>query len=162
MDKENENNYDTIILGYGRVGYEFMKAVKNQGMTYLVVDYNPDTAKNLRSKGVNFIYGDAADIEFLEEINISNSKLILSTIPDHLTNIGLINEYRRKNKDGNIIVFGQTISEAETLYKAGASYVIVPHYLGAYHLSEILDSAENGKYNFEKIKKSQEKLFARK
>ena len=156
---ESENIHNAVIFGYGRVGYEFVRTIRDKGLSYIVVDYNPDTVKNMRGKGVNFIYGDAEDVELLEEIGIHKSNIILSTIPDFNININIVKEYRRKNKDDHIIVFGQSIREAEELYIAGASYVIIPHYLGAYHISEILENSKDGKYDFEIIKTKQKILF---
>ncbi|MCX8513662.1 MAG: NAD-binding protein [Candidatus Pacebacteria bacterium] len=157
-EKEIRKIYKTIIFGYGRAGLAFVKAVKKENLSYLVVDYNPDTAKDMRGENINFKYGDADDIEFLNEIQFTKAKLIISTIPNINTNLLLLSEYGKKNRTGDIIIFAQNKREAERLYENGASYVIIPHYLGANHISQILENAENGKYNFEKVKKIQSRL----
>ena len=73
--------YDMIIFGFGRVGLEFVETAKKENLEYFVVDYNPNVFKGERINNVKYIYGDVEDIEFLEEINTRNAKLIISTIP---------------------------------------------------------------------------------
>lgn len=133
-----EKEYEMIIFGYGRVGYEFVQTAKSTNSTYLVVDFNPETVKYLRGKDVNFIYGDAEDVEFLDEIKLCKAKTVISTIPDTHINMLLIRQYRKSNSDGTIIVTGHNISETKKFYEEGATYVIMPHYLGAHLAADMI------------------------
>ena len=140
--KENNisdaNKYEMIIFGYGRVGYEFVKTAQKIKASYLVVDYNPETISNMRGDGVEFRFGDAEDVEFLEEIKMTEAIKIISTIPDPNINQLLVRYYRQKNSTGVIIVTSHNVHEAKALYNEGATYVIMPHYLGAYHAGEMI------------------------
>lgn len=147
--------YDMIIFGYGRVGYEFVKVAQKTNASYLVVDYNPDIISNVNNKGINFKFGDVEDVEFLDEIQVIKAKKVVSTIPDFDVNMLLIKHYRNKNKDGVIITTSHYIGETKKLYGAGATYVIMPHYLGAYHASDMLQKYEKEKDVFDKSKEIQ-------
>jgi len=135
---QDAKNYDMIIFGYGRVGYEFVKTAQKIGASYLVIDYNPDTVSNMRGDGVEFRFGDAEDVEFLEEIKLTEAGKIISTIPDPNINQLLVRYYRQKNKTGVIITTSHNVHETKALYNEGATYVIMPHYLGAYHAGEMI------------------------
>lgn len=154
-NSESNNSYDTIIFGYGRVGYEFVKIAQKMNETYLVVDYNPEVVSKINNNGINFKFGDAEDVEFLDEIGLIKSKKIVSTIPDFDINMLLVKHYRNENKDGVIITTSHFISEARKLYTQGSTYVIMSHYLGAHHASEMILKYEQEKDIFEKSKKIQ-------
>lgn len=124
---------DVLIFGYDRVGHEFVSAATQVSSNYLVVDYNPDSVKRLQEEGIPFRYGDAEDVEFLQEIGLPGAKLAVSTIPDHETNLLLVRYYRKNNPTGIIIVIAHHVRDAEELYACGASYVVMPHHLGAHH-----------------------------
>lgn len=131
--------HDMVIFGFGRVGLEFVAKAKEKNMSYVAVDYNPEVFKGSRGQDIHFKFGDVQDIEFLEEINTSSAQVIISTIPDLETNLLLIRYYRKHTTDGAILVTCRTVEEAERLYEAGATYVILSHYLGAYHATQMIE-----------------------
>jgi len=130
---------EIIIFGYDRVGQDFVAAAGNISARYLVVDYNPESIKRLQAEGLPFRYGDAEDIEFLREIGFEGARLVVSSIPDFGTNALLVKQYRRHNPTGIIIVLAHTIPDAKALYLAGASYVVMPHFLGAHHAALLIE-----------------------
>lgn len=147
-----EYNYDIILLGYNRIGFDLVQALKKIDDKFLVIDFNPDTILELTKEGIPCRYGDAVDIELLDDINFSKAKMVLSTIPDFDTNDFLINTVRKKNKKTIIIVISHDIGEAEELYKNGASYVLMPHFLGGYHMAKMIQENKfsSGKYSIAK------------
>lgn len=70
----------------------------------------------------------------------------------------LLNKIRDKNRTAIIIVTGRQISDAFELYKAGADYVILPHFLGGEYTARIIEKAKGDKriYEFEKKKQIRE------
>lgn len=151
--------YDVIIFGFGRVGLEFVEKAKQKNLSYLAVDYNPDVFNAQRTAGVNYRFGDVEDVEFLEEIDMHSSSTIISTIPDKYINEFLIRKYRERNTEGAVIVTSYDAQNAMHLYDLGATYVMLPHYLGAYHAGsvvfesdpQVLEKERNVQY--EQIKK---------
>jgi len=156
---EKQNNtdysYDMIIFGYGRVGYEFVKIARKIEATYLIVDHNPEALSEAKKLGLNFKFGDAEDVDFLDEIYVSKANKVISTIPDFDTNMLLSEYYREKNKEGIMITTSHSVNDAKKLYKAGSTYVIMSHYLGAYHASDMLLKYEAEKDIFERFKEIQ-------
>ena len=73
--------------------------------------------------------------EFLDELNLNKLKMAVSTIPEFETNLLLINKIRQTNKKAIIMVVSHNIEEANILYDKGATYVVMPHFLGGHHTS---------------------------
>lgn len=133
-----ENSHDLIIFGYDRVGYDFVRVAKETGYKYLVVDFNPESINNLKNKNTPYCFGDAEDVSFLEEIHVPSAKIVISTIPDFKTNLGLVSFYKNHNPEGIVIITSQDIKHTKELYKAGASFVVMPHYIGANFTTRLL------------------------
>ncbi len=153
-------HFDTIIFGYGRVGHEFVRAAQTLGGNYVVVDYNPDAIARMKKDAIPSLFGDAEDVEFLTEINITDATRVISTVPDHDANVTLTDYYHRHRPEGTIVVIGHSIEEAQHLYRAGATYVIMPHHLGASHASELLIQQKSDVRVFEIERAIQEKQFS--
>jgi len=134
--------YDIILFGCDRIGYDLLKSFKKTKKGVLVVDYNPEIVIDLVKEEVHCRYGDASDVELLNELNLAKVKMMTSTIPDFDTNLFLINKIRNSNKEAVIIVVSHQIDEAIRLYDAGATYVIMPHFLGGHHSSMLIEKYE--------------------
>jgi voltage-gated potassium channel Kch len=136
--KLHQEGAEMIIFGYDRVGFDFARVAQSLGFRYVVVDFNPHSIRKMQDAQIPFRFGDAEDVEFLQEIGITDAKIIVSTIPEFKTNKMLVSYYRRFNPEGIIMVISHDIKEARELYLEGASYVVMPHYLGAHHASTML------------------------
>lgn len=121
------------MVGFDGVGHDFVESFKNSGKKFLVVDYDPETIKRLKAEGINCLYGDADDNELLEDIGIEDAKMVISTITDSETNYLIVDHIRKTNKDSAVIIKSDDIEEATMLYEKGATYVMMPHYLGGTH-----------------------------
>lgn len=153
--KDEAKDLDAVIFGFDRIGHEFVDVFKKLDYKYLVIDINPTYIERAIESGATAIYGDAEDLGFLEENNILLSKMIISTIPNFKTNLYLVENYKKKNKDGIIIAIAQDEAKSKALYEAGANYVIMPYHLGAYHASKMLLEFAKNPNIFEIEKESQ-------
>ncbi len=129
---------EVILFGYDKSGSQFANIVKDLNKEYLIVDYNPEVVKSLQSEGHPHQYGDAEDLEFLNEIGFKQAKMIISTIPNVEINKFLVTYLKNVNPHGISIVISQQIKDTLELYELGASYVIVPIYFGSRYLSHLL------------------------
>ena len=103
------------------------------------MDYNPEIISELSEENTDYKYGDVDEDEFLNGLDFSKTKMVVSTIPDFETNMLLIKKVREENKDTIIIVTSHNLDEAKRLYKIGATYVILPHFLGGSYASKMID-----------------------
>ncbi len=153
-EKEIRKKYDAFLFGYNRIGFNILSSLKKIKKNYLVVDFNPDTIKNLSKFKVPCIYGDAYDIEFLDELPIDSVELVVSTIPDFEINFLLIEYVKSVNPKAIIIVRAHQIKEALDLYKKGADYVLTPHFLGGEYIAKMIREVKS---NSDKYKEERKK-----
>ncbi len=141
--------YKAILFGYGRVGQDFVNAFKKLDKPFLAVDFNPESINKLRDADYPYKYGDAQDIEFLQDLNLSQIDICVSTIPGFKTSMILTQTIREENKKAIIIVLSHYLKEAEALYAAGATYVVMPQYLGARLTANMITRLESDTKAFE-------------
>jgi Kef-type K+ transport system membrane component KefB/Trk K+ transport system NAD-binding subunit len=144
--------YDVVLFGCHRVGQDFLKSFIDMKSKFIVVEADPVITAELSSRGINTIYGDAADTEFLDELGLERVKMLVSTIPDVEVNFLLVDKARRSNPGMVILSVAYSIEEAITLYELGASYVILPHFLGGQQAAMIA-----AQYKFDNTKFLEEK-----
>lgn len=130
--------YPTILFGYHKGGYEYIKAFREMRMRYLVVDYDPEIIDHLEGEGIHHAYGDATDEEFLEEISVAEAKLVITTVTDLDTNRILLKYLRRHGHRASFICHANNYDEAVELYELGASYVSLPHTIGSERVSSFI------------------------
>ncbi len=131
--------YEITLFGYGRFGNNMYEILKKNHQDILVVDENPSIITHLQNQKIPCIYGDVGDIDFLEELNFKNNKMIISTVKKFDENIVLLKTIKQYNPNVIIILLANHIQEAIKLYEQGADYVILPHYIGVDHTSLMLE-----------------------
>lgn len=124
-------SYPIILFGYHRGGHEFLQTFRDMKQRYIVVDYDPEVIEHLDRQGVRNLYGDATDEELLHEVSANKAKLIVSTISDLSVNRSLLGYLRYHNPEAVFICHADTYDQAADLYRHGATYVMLPHFLGS-------------------------------
>lgn len=145
-----EANYELVLFGYQRGGHEFINLFKKLKKKYVVIDYDPEVIDVIEQRKLNYLYGDATDVELLEEAGVDHAKLVVSTIADHQTNMILLNYLKTKNPKAIVVVHADDPYEAAKLYEVGASYVVLPHYIGSEKVSEFIAKSGLAKSAFRK------------
>jgi len=128
-----------ILLGCGRMGQQILEQIKQFKDDYVVVDHDNIVIKDLISKKISCIFGDVEDAELLNELDLDDAEIIISTLPDANDNLFLIKQLERipaKNRP-IIIVTAESGREGMDLFNRGADYVILRPYLGAQHIHQI-------------------------
>lgn len=141
INREEEKvirGHDLILFGYKKGGHEFVKTFRQMRKKYIIVDYNPLVIESLERQHLPFVYGDATDLELLHEIGVKQAKLIVSTITDFSTNEQLIRHIHRINPHTVIVCHADNYEEATALYRHGATYVMLPHYIGSERISAFI------------------------
>ena len=147
-----DNNKDIVIFGCHRIGSLILKEFEKHKDDVLVVDYNPQIIRALMDKKIPSIYGDFMHQEVLDKVNLKNSKIFVSTIPDFEDNMSLIRKIKKENSKAVIIIVASRISEAKELYKQGADYVILPKFISGEKASDVIRKAKKGRGEISKLK----------
>jgi len=145
-------NYEMILFGYQKGGHEFVKVFKQLTKDFVVIDYDPEIIDVLDQRKINHIYGDATDVELLEEANVEKAKLIVSTLTDPQANLFMLNYLKRKHSQAVVIAEADSPKLAGKLYDEGASYVILPHFIGGEKIGAFVKKSGWSKSDFKKIR----------
>jgi Kef-type K+ transport system membrane component KefB len=129
---------DVILFGCHRLGSGLVQVLRDLELPCLVVDHDPEIVRQLKEAKVRAIFGSADDPRFLESLPIRECRTIISTIPEVTVNQALVAIGRRLNSTAVILCVANHQRHAEALYAAGATYVVVPPYLGRRYLIELL------------------------
>lgn len=151
--KYHAKTYPTVMFGYKNGGQQFLKTFRGMKQRFVVVDYDPEVIEELERKHIEYLYGDATDHEVLSEINIEKSKLVVSIISDHTVNLSVVRYVRRHNKTAVVICYSNDHNEAAELYKLGASYVMLPHFIGSEKLSMFIHLHGINQHSFDQHRK---------
>ncbi len=152
-------HYPFVLIGYQSGGHEYIDAFRKMKKRYVVIDYDPDLIDMLNSKHIAHVYGDATDIELLEEMAVHRAEMVISNLPDIEVNKMLLAHINGIEDDTIFICPAANFEEAQILYEAGASYVQLPHLIGAERLSSFIKKNGSDREAFEKHRKHQLSLL---
>jgi len=147
-NSSKSKQYDVILFGYNRLGYNILKSLKESKKKYLVVDYDPVTVSKLSKKRSNCLYGDANDLDLLSDMKLNKAKVVISTIPELETNELILRSIN--NPEVVFIPTSHRIADTKKLYDSGANYVIMPHFLGGEYISHMLSTSDLKKNRIDK------------
>jgi hypothetical protein len=148
---EKEKHYDVILFGYHRIGYKLLCALKKMKLKFAVVDYNPKVIISLSKQKIDCFFGDASDKNFLDEIGLDKTDVIISTIPEENANITILEMLKEKKIDPVFIGTSEQPRCALNLYNAGADYVIIPQHLGGWYASGIIEKYKKDKKKYKEM-----------
>lgn len=147
--------YDIWVVGHHRIGVKVCQVLKKIKSKFCVIDYDPNVIHELNKKKISSIFGDISDVEFLESLMISSSKMIIMTIPSVEDQINLLSHARKINPKIIILANAYHYNDAQELYDSGADYVMMPHLLGADWISGLLMKKRLTKKYFTSLKNEQ-------
>lgn len=150
-------DYTVWVFGYHRIGWKVCEALKEKGLSFAVVDVNPDTIAKVKSRGIPAFFGDAADVEFLSTLPLQKAQLIISTLPAPDDQLTLIKHVRHLSKKPFIIANVYQKVFLDELYAAGADYVMMPHLLGGMWAADFIKHKPWEKRIFSALRASQKK-----
>ncbi|MDK1019493.1 MAG: cation:proton antiporter [Actinomycetota bacterium] len=134
----HEGNVDVILYGGGRHGTLIANSLTATGWRVLVVDIDPDALKQCRRQGLEVIYGDAEDPEFLLSLPLEHARWIVSTVRGADINLALVHGLRAASYAGQIAITAHDPIEAQRLENVEVDVVIAPFAVAAERLVDTL------------------------
>lgn len=132
-----------IICGYGRVGEKISSVMRSNGVSFVVVDMDPETVKELNELGGLTVEGNALDPRVLERAGIKRAKGLIAVLNTDSDNTSLV--LTANDINPNILIGARADSEAaiRRLHRAGAEIVVLPEIVGGLQLAkEVLELEE--------------------
>lgn len=153
VSEETKLSSHIILVGVHRMGRTILSALSNSTRDFVAVDFDPDVVKTLRDHNLPVFYGDITEEAIQEFIGLDKASVVISTIPDIKDNLSLLKAVLKRGGGAKVILTAESEKDAEELYKEGADYVILPHFLGGKELVDILGKD----HTFTSLKKLKER-----
>jgi CPA2 family monovalent cation:H+ antiporter-2 len=113
-----------IIVGFGLNGRNLARDAQFSGNPYVVVEMNPTSVKEERSKGEPIYYGDATQEAILHQVRIEKARAAVVVINDPAATRRIAELIRRMNPKIYLIVRTRFLQEMAPLKELGADEVI--------------------------------------
>ena len=124
---------DVIVFGLGRYGGAILQMLRDQGLRVLGIDFSPSAVRRWRLEGVDTLYGDITDPEFVASLPTQGVGWVFCAIPEHDLGLaqtdprmGLIKTLRAGGYRGRVAVAASRESSVAKLQGAGADLVAMP------------------------------------
>ncbi len=155
--QEIDKKFDVLVFGYHRLGWKICEALAEMKISFAVVDCDPLAIHKLEDRKIPYFFGDASDVEFIDELPISKTKMIISTFPTADSQVTFTEHIRIKNKKIIILANLAHVRCINNLYEAGVDYVVIPHLLSGLWMAEVLKNMSLTKKTFTKLRNNQKK-----
>eukprot|EP00752_Nemacystus_decipiens_P000788 g788.t1 len=130
---ERQTPHEVVVLGLGRYGLAIAQELRAQGRDVLGVDFSPTAVRYAREQGLNVLFGDATDPEFLAHLPLAGTGWAIAAVPEHATGLthddprrAFIRSLKDMNYRGRIAVAAHSSEAVEGLRADGADLVFLP------------------------------------
>ena len=113
-----------IIAGFGLNGKNLARVLKETGISYIIVELNPDTVQREKANGEHIIYGDVSKAEILKHVKIDTANTLVFSISDPPTTKRAVRIAKQLNPELFVLVRTRYVSEINELKNIGADAVI--------------------------------------
>jgi CPA2 family monovalent cation:H+ antiporter-2 len=130
-----------ILIGFGRVGGEIAKLLRERGVPLLVIDDDADLVENARAAGFPAIRGNAATHRVLDEASPAGALLVVLAIPQALEAGEVVARLRAINPGLTILARAHSDAEVKHLIRHGADGAVLAEKELAHSMAEMALSA---------------------
>ncbi len=113
-----------VICGFGRVGQNIARVLEQHGFEYIALDVDPYRIRLGRQAGDPVIYGDAGQIEVLQNVGVARASCVVITFANPQVSLRIIRAVRGLRVDVPVLVRTQDDLKLEELQAAGATEVV--------------------------------------
>jgi CPA2 family monovalent cation:H+ antiporter-2 len=114
-----------VVVGYGRVGSHIGDTLREQNIPYLVIEDRADVVKQLRARGIEVFFGNAASPQLIAAANLPQAKTLFVAIPESFEAGQVVEQARKANASLEIIARAHSDAEQSNLNKLGATYTVM-------------------------------------
>jgi CPA2 family monovalent cation:H+ antiporter-2 len=113
-----------VICGFGRVGQNIARVLEQQGFEYIALDLDAYRIRAGRQAGDPIIYGDAGQVEVLENVGVAHASCVVITFANPTVSLRILHAVRGLRQDVPVLVRTQDDTRLEELQVAGATEVV--------------------------------------
>jgi len=122
---ENNSSNHIILIGYGRLGKSFAKLLEDDDLKYVVIEQDIQAVEEAQKLGKPIIFGNAAQKNLLESLNIKNASAVVISIGNS-EKLHLVCEVVKElTYDIKTVVKVNSFVEEKMLQGLGLSHIVV-------------------------------------
>lgn len=125
-----------VLIGKDSRSLNLSRMANRMKLPYVSIVFDPASARARQMKGETVIYGDALNEPILRKAHTHTAEVVVISIGETITALGIIDKVRDLNKHAHIIVRSKNVSNIEDFYKMGANQVIPEEFETAIELFE--------------------------
>ncbi|MHC4216914.1 MAG: cation:proton antiporter domain-containing protein [Planctomycetota bacterium] len=126
VDTPPEQDFTHVIIGgFGPVGRRVAEELEQAGISYTVIELNPDTVIEQLRQRRSMVFGDVANLRVLESAGIGHADALILTVPDEEAVLRACEVARRRSPTLFISARTGLVSKAKSAANMGADHVTV-------------------------------------
>jgi CPA2 family monovalent cation:H+ antiporter-2 len=125
-----------VFIGKDSRSLNLSRMSHQMKLPYVSVVFDPASARARQMKGEMVVYGDALNEPILHKAYVESAEIVVVSIGDAITALGVVEKVRKLNKHAYIMVRSKYVSDIEDLYEMGADQVIPEEFETAIELFE--------------------------
>ncbi len=128
QDKVEETAHElsdhVIICGYGRIGQNIARMLREEDFKYIAMELDPVLVQNAVKAQEPVTYGDAANMELLRAAGLERAAAVVLSADDTHTALKVLNNIKQAGIDIPTLVRTSDDTHLQELTEAGASEVV--------------------------------------
>ena len=133
-----EGEDHAIVIGYGRVGGQLAKLLRDRGIPIMVIDTDIDNVRRAHADGIPAIRGNAANERVLADAKPQSAKIAVLAIPQPLEAGEVVTRLRASNPALTIFARAHSDAEVRHLIEHGADGAVMAERELAYSMAEMV------------------------
>jgi len=125
-----------VLIGKDSRSLNLSRMASHMKLPYISIVFDPATVRVRQLQGESIVYGNAMNEPILRKAHVELAEIVVISIGDAITSLGIIEKVRSLNKHAYIIVRSKHVSDIEDLYQVGANQVIPEEFETAIDLFE--------------------------
>jgi CPA2 family monovalent cation:H+ antiporter-2 len=127
-----------VLIGKDSRSLNLSRMARHMKLPYISIVFDPADVRKRQLKGESVIYGDAMNEPILRKAHVHTSEIVVISIGESITSLGIIERVRKMNKHAYIIVRSKYVSNIKDFYQMGADQVIPEEFETAIDLFELI------------------------
>ncbi len=127
-----------IVCGYGRVGRHVAHELKDEGLSFVVIDPSPEKIEQIRETGYLALHGSASDETHLKAAGIDRARGLVAAANSDAENVFIVLTARSMRKDLLIVARANYEESEQKLLRAGLNRLILPYRIAGRRMVSML------------------------
>jgi len=127
-----------VMIGKDSRSLNLSRMARHMKLPYVSIVFDPAEVRKRQLKGESVIYGDAMNEPILRKAHVETAEIVVISIGETITALGIIEKVRRLNNHAYIIVRSKYVTNIKDFYQMGADQVIPEEFETAIDLFELV------------------------